>query len=88
MYTNFELIFTIISLINLSAAIVIYLNDYNQGVSINSGKNFKSFKICMTMSILFGIMSMCLLLKNINIPIEKIPITNPTGGTTGVTTST
>lgn len=75
MYTNLELICTIISLLNLSTSIIIYLVDRNSGISINSGKNYKSFKICITMSILFGVVSMCLLLRNINVQ-QAIAIAN------------
>ena len=66
MYTPLEYILTIISLLNLCTAGVIYMIDRKQGeATINSGKYFKSFKICMTMSIMFGIASMCLMITNL-----------------------
>lgn len=66
MYTPLEYILTIISLLNLCTAGVIYIIDRKQGeATINSGKYFKSFKICMTMSIMFGIASMCMMITNL-----------------------
>ncbi|CAK9438390.1 uncharacterized protein LODBEIA_P26140 [Lodderomyces beijingensis] len=64
MYSPLELILTIIALLNLCTAFVIYCVDKKEGVSINSGKHFQSFKICITMSIMFGTASMCLMSKN------------------------
>ncbi|CCG22374.1 hypothetical protein CORT_0B06660 [Candida orthopsilosis Co 90-125] len=64
MYTPIEYVLTIISLLNLCTAFVIYIVDKREGVSVNSGKHFKSFRVCITMSILFGVASMCFLLRN------------------------
>ncbi|KAI5966536.1 uncharacterized protein KGF55_000845 [Candida pseudojiufengensis] len=67
MYTPIEYIFTLISILNLITAFIIYIINKRQGISINSGKNFKSFRICITMSLMFGMFSMLLLFKNLEI---------------------
>lgn len=66
MYTTLEYICTIVSVMNLITALVIYIIDRKQGVSINSGKHFQSFKTCITMSVLFGVLSMCVTFNNLH----------------------
>ena len=65
MYTLAEYICTIIAMLNCVAAIIIYIQDKRKGITINSGKNFQSFKICIMMLIIFGVASMCLTLRNL-----------------------
>ncbi|RCK56372.1 hypothetical protein Cantr_05282 [Candida viswanathii] len=65
MYTIAEYICTIIAILNCVAAMIIYIQDKRKGISVNSGKNFQSFKSCIMMSIMFGVASMCLTLNNL-----------------------
>ncbi|KAK6454001.1 uncharacterized protein RJT20DRAFT_137482 [Scheffersomyces xylosifermentans] len=65
MYTTIELVFSLIAAINFVTALVIYIKDKRTGASIQSGANFRSFKICISMSIIFGLLSMALLTNNI-----------------------
>ncbi|KAG4405489.1 MAG: hypothetical protein M5F18_04395 [Asgard group archaeon] len=65
MYTIAEYICTIVAILNCVAAMLIYIQDKRKGITVNSGKNFQSFKICIMMSITFGVVSMCLTLRNL-----------------------
>lgn len=65
MYTIAEYICTIVAILNCVAAMLIYIQDKRKGITVNSGKNFQSFKICIMMSIMFGVVSMCLTLRNL-----------------------
>ncbi|KAL6453560.1 hypothetical protein SBY92_005131 [Candida maltosa Xu316] len=68
MYSIAEYICTIISILNCLTALIIYFKDKKLGVSVDSGKHFKSFKICITMSIIFGTISMLLTFNNLEFP--------------------
>ncbi|KAG2735229.1 hypothetical protein G9P44_001443 [Scheffersomyces stipitis] len=65
MYTLAEYICSLISAFNLCTAIFIYWKDKRTGHTVQSGQNFQSFKICICMSVIFGLMSMGIMMNNI-----------------------
>lgn len=62
MYTITELICTLIAIINLTTAIVTYYKYKTEEISTNTGKYYQVFRICMIMSLLFGLISLSLLI--------------------------
>lgn len=66
MYTNTELICSIISLINAITAIVIYIHDHKVGTDANSGSRYKSIMTCCLMSVIFGGISFSIMIYNLH----------------------
>lgn len=61
MYSFWELVFTLIALINLCTCLVLYYKHKKQG----DIKSFNAFKICMGMSLVFSTASVTMTLYNL-----------------------
>lgn len=62
MHKEIELVCSLIAIVNIITAIILYSKECKEGVTLSTGARRKAIMSCITMSILFSGISFCLII--------------------------